>query len=65
MVACRLARCRQRFVVPVIFLGNKVTIFQSLIIKYIVVLMQYICRSATLASTAEIIGRTGMEWIGQ
>lgn len=47
MVSCRLARCRQRFVVPAIFLGNK-----------------YICRSATLASTAEILGRTGMEWIG-
>ena len=25
MVACRLARCRQRFVVPAIFLGNKVS----------------------------------------
>ena len=66
MVACRLARCRQRFVVPAIFLGNKVS-FAPVTNNEMNMLLfiQYICRSATLASTAEILGRTGMEWIGQ
>jgi len=29
MVSCRLARCRQRFVVPAIFLDNKVLYFSG------------------------------------
>ncbi|XP_052285662.1 myotubularin-related protein 14-like isoform X2 [Dreissena polymorpha] len=42
----RFARCRSRFVVPVILLDGK-----------------YVCRSATLASGAEMYGRSGLDFL--
>ncbi|XP_064399959.1 myotubularin-related protein 14-like isoform X3 [Halichondria panicea] len=46
MTTAKLARCRSRFVLPVILFENK-----------------NICRSATLSTTVELYGRSGVEWI--
>ena len=63
----RYARCRSRFVMPVILFENKVcTLVHDYIIHTGIHLffceLQNVCRSATLSTMAEMYGRAGMDW---
>lgn len=61
-VRSRIARCRSRFVVPVILFDGKVRIFSALILKVTFDLfLQYICRSSTVASWGEVYSRSGVD----
>ena len=75
ILSAKFARCRSRFVVPVILYENKVGVCggggegrggegrggEGLL--YLVLCMQNVCRSSTLSSMAELYGRSGFDWI--
>ena len=63
----RYARCRSRFVMPVILFENKVcSLFHDYICThrntFVFCELQNVCRSATLSTMAEMYGRAGMDW---